>query len=168
PIDLLVNGAGTLTTSPLIDLAVEDWDAVMAVNARGTFLGCKVFARQMIDAGQRASIVNISSISGRRGTAGIAHYCASKFAVIGLTQTAADELGAHKITVNAVCPGHVRTPMLSAVSDGLATPVDEFVNEQLIKVPQEPRDIGEAVVFLAAARNVTGQSLNVDGGWYLA
>ncbi len=160
---LLVNSAGVLSVAPVLELPVEEWDRVMAVNARGVFLCAKAFARHMVDNGG-GSIVNVASIAGKAGDPTLAHYSASKFAVIGFTQALAKELAAHGVRVNAVCPGAVRTPMLEQLADRWQTSVDALVREQLIKAPQDPRDIGAAVVFLASMPSITGQAINVDGG----
>jgi meso-butanediol dehydrogenase / (S,S)-butanediol dehydrogenase / diacetyl reductase len=164
PIDILVNVAGVLTISPVVDLPVEDWDRVMAVNARGTFLVTKATLPGMIAAGSGA-IINISSAAGKDGAATAAHYSASKFAVIGFTQALAKEVAEHGIRVNAVCPGVVRTAMIADAAAAWDVPADQLVNDwQLIKRAQEAREIGAAVVFLAVMSSMTGQSINVDGG----
>jgi meso-butanediol dehydrogenase / (S,S)-butanediol dehydrogenase / diacetyl reductase len=163
-IDILANVAGVLTISPVIDLPVQDWDRVMAVNARGVFLVSRAALPSMIGSGGGA-IVNISSAAGKDGVAGAAHYSASKFAVIGFTQSLAKEVAEFGIRVNAVCPGVVRTPMIDDVAAAWKTSADAMVAQwQLIKHPQDAREIGAAVVFLALMPSMTGQSINVDGG----
>ncbi len=164
PIDILVNVAGVLSISPVVDLPVEDWDRIMGVNARGTFLVTKAVLPRMIAAGSGA-IINISSAAGKDGVATAAHYSASKFAVIGFTQSLAKEVAEHGIRVNAVCPGVVRTPMIADVAAAWAIPAEQMVNDwQLIKRAQDAREIGAAVVFLVVMTSMTGQSINVDGG----
>jgi meso-butanediol dehydrogenase/(S,S)-butanediol dehydrogenase/diacetyl reductase len=163
-IDILANVAGVLTISPVIDLPVQDWDRVMGVNARGVFLMCRAALPGMIDSGGGA-IINISSAAGKDGVAMAAHYSASKFAVIGFTQSLAKEVAEFGIRVNAVCPGVVRTPMIDDVATAWKTSVDAMVTQwQLIKRTQDAREIGAAVVFLALMPSMTGQSINVDGG----
>jgi meso-butanediol dehydrogenase / (S,S)-butanediol dehydrogenase / diacetyl reductase len=167
-VNLLVNNAGMLTTAPVIELPVEDWDRVMEVNARGVFLCSQAAVRHMVSRGT-GNIVNISSISGRRGDPGLSHYSASKFAVIGFSQALAGEVAEHGIRVNAVCPGLVDTSVLRNWTAAHATTPQETAGVyQLIKRPQTAREIGRAVVFLASMPSITGQALNVDGGTILS
>jgi meso-butanediol dehydrogenase/(S,S)-butanediol dehydrogenase/diacetyl reductase len=163
-IDILANVAGVLSISSVLDLPAAEWDRIMGVNARGTFLVSKAALPGMIAAGSGA-IVNISSAAGKDGVATGAHYSASKFAVIGFTQSLAKEVAEFGIRVNAVCPGVVRTPMIADVATAWQTSADDMVSEyQLIKRAQEAREIGAAVVFLVVMTSMTGQSINVDGG----
>jgi meso-butanediol dehydrogenase/(S,S)-butanediol dehydrogenase/diacetyl reductase len=163
-IDILANVAGVLSISSVTELPAAEWDRIMGVNARGTFLVAKATLPGMIAAGSGA-IVNISSAAGKDGVAGGAHYSSSKFAVIGFTQSLAKEVAEFGIRVNAVCPGVVRTQMIADVAAAWQTSAEAMVNDwQLIKRPQEAREIGAAVVFLAVMTSMTGQSINVDGG----
>jgi len=163
-IDILANVAGVLTIATVADLAVRDWDHVMSVNARGVFLMSRAVLPGMIEAGVGA-IVNISSAAGKDGVAGSAHYSSSKFAVIGFTQSLAKEVAEFGIRVNAVCPGVVPTQMIADVGAAWQMTTEQMVNDwQLIKRPQQAREIGAAVVFLAIMTSMTGQSINVDGG----
>jgi meso-butanediol dehydrogenase/(S,S)-butanediol dehydrogenase/diacetyl reductase len=163
-LDILANVAGVLSISAVVDLAASEWDRIMAVNARGTFLVCKAALPGMIAAGSGA-IINISSAAGKDGVATGAHYSASKFAVIGFTQSLAKEVAEHGIRVNAVCPGVVLTPMIEDVAASWQTSAQAMVSQwQLIKRAQDAREIGAAVVFLAVMTSMTGQSINVDGG----
>ena len=163
-VDVLANVAGVLSLAPVSDLSVEEWDRIMAVNARGVFLVSRGALSGMIDAGGGA-IVSVSSISGKIGEPTLAHYSASKFAVIGFTQSLAMEVAEFGIRVNAVCPGVVRTPMIDDVSAAWGQSPEQIASDlQLIKRPQHPREIGAAVVFLAAMPSITGQAVNVDGG----
>ena len=163
-IDILANVAGVITLAPVTDLAVRDWDHVMNVNARGTFLVSQAVLPVMMEAGAGA-IINISSAAGKDGTAGGAHYSASKFAVIGFTQSLAKEVAQFGIRVNAVCPGVVPTQMIAEVGAAWQLSTEQMVRDwQLIKRPQDAREIGTAVVFLAIMTSMTGQSINVDGG----
>jgi meso-butanediol dehydrogenase/(S,S)-butanediol dehydrogenase/diacetyl reductase len=163
-VSVLVNNAGVLSVAPVLELAVEEWDRVMAVNARGVFLCSKSFASHMVDNGG-GSIISMASIAGKRGDPTLAHYSASKFAVVGFTQSLAMELAEHGVRVNAICPGAVATPMLEGLAQHWHTSVKALTQDgQLIKVPQDASEIGAAVVFLATMPSITGQSINVDGG----
>ena len=162
--DLLVNNAGVLTTANVTDLSLQAWERVLRVNLTGVFLTSKAFARTLLDAGIAGSIVNIASIAARRGDPGLAHYAASKFGVIGFTQSLAMELAEHDITVNAVCPGVVETPMLTNLSAGSGRSAVDYTAQQLVKRPQRPDEIAQAIAFLHRCRSVTGQAINVDGG----
>ncbi len=163
-IDILANVAGVLSISQVADLPVREWDRIFAVNARGTFLVAKATLPGMIAAGKGA-IVNISSAAGKDGVAGGAHYSSSKFAVVGFTQSLAKEVAQFGVRVNAVCPGVVKTQMIADVAAAWATSAEAMVNDwQLIKRPQEAREIGASVVFLTLMTSMTGQSINVDGG----
>jgi meso-butanediol dehydrogenase/(S,S)-butanediol dehydrogenase/diacetyl reductase len=169
-IDILVNNAGVVTNANVVDLSEDQWDLVMNVNAKGVFLCCKAVAPHMIR-NRSGKIVNISSESGKTGEKGLAHYCASKFAVIGFTQSLALELAPYNITVNAVCPGMVYTKMweyLTKVEDAKTPSEEKFAQDvkQLMPLgrPQTPEDIANAVLFLCTSDNITGESINVTGG----
>jgi len=170
---IMVNNAGIIIAAPVLAMEESQWDAVMNVNLKGTFLCCKAVAAHMID--QRLGrIINISSIAGKRGHGGVSAYGASKAGVISLTQCLAEELGPFNITVNAVCPGFLQTSMWSGCLSPAAAAVmgveleqafDEFVRRgTVLGRPQSPEDIGDGVVFLCKADNVTGIALNIAGG----
>jgi NAD(P)-dependent dehydrogenase (short-subunit alcohol dehydrogenase family) len=173
-IDVLVNNAGVTRRAEIMDLTEEDWDRIHRVNAKGVFFCLQRAAREMIPR-RSGRIINIASIAGK-GYAGTSNaiYAASKGAVISLTKTAAQQLGPHNINVNAVCPGIVRTAMWREINRVIAekegSSPDEIERVKLETVPirraNEPEDIAAMVVFLASpsARNVSGQSFNVDGG----
>ena len=172
-IDILVNNAGVISVAAVVTMSEEAWDRVLDVNLKGTFLCCKAVAPHMME--RRAGrIVNLSSQAGKRGEAGAAHYCASKFGVIGFTQAFAREMGPFNVTVNAVCPGEVdsamwREHLLPAMAAGQgATPEEawqRWVRERVpLGRPQTVEDIGQAVAFLCRADNITGEALNVTGG----
>ena len=163
-IDLLVNNAGVLAVCAVVDMPLSEWHRVMAVNATGTFLVSRAVVRRMVEAGCGGSVVSIASIAGKRGDPGLAHYSASKFAVVGFTQALAREVAKHGIRVNAICPGVVETPMIADLADQSGTPVSTWLERQAIPRAQTAADIAWAVACLHGARSVTGQSLNVDGG----
>jgi meso-butanediol dehydrogenase/(S,S)-butanediol dehydrogenase/diacetyl reductase len=169
-VDILVNNAGVVTRANVVDLSEDQWDLVMDVNAKGVFLCCKAVVPHMIR-NRSGKIVNISSESGKSGEKGLAHYCASKFAVIGFTQSLALELAPYSINVNAVCPGMVYTRMWEYLTEFEDTKMPlEGAFEQLVReiVPlgrsQTPEDVADAVLFLCLSDNITGESINVSGG----
>jgi meso-butanediol dehydrogenase/(S,S)-butanediol dehydrogenase/diacetyl reductase len=173
-VDILVNNAGVVSVRPVIAMEEEEWDRVLGVNLKGTFLCSKAVAPHMMER-RTGRIINMSSMTGKRGWPAISHYCASKFAIIGFTQSLAHEMGPSNVTVNAVCPGEVKTamwtehlnPLLAAGGYG-ATPEEAWEGwlkrEVPLGRPQTAEDIGEAVVFLCRADNITGEALNVTGG----
>jgi meso-butanediol dehydrogenase/(S,S)-butanediol dehydrogenase/diacetyl reductase len=172
-LDILVNNAGVIVAGPLETLTEAQWDRLMAVNVKGVYL-CTRAALPHLRAAGDAAIVNVASISGKTGRAFTAAYAATKFAVIGLTQALAQELGPDNVRVNAVCPGLLRTSMwLDVVGPARAASLgvppeqafDTFVKRNTpLGREQTPADIGEAVVYLCKAPNVTGIALNVAGG----
>jgi meso-butanediol dehydrogenase/(S,S)-butanediol dehydrogenase/diacetyl reductase len=172
-IDILVNNAGIIAIGPVSDFAEEAWDRVMAVNSKGPFLCAKACIPHLTKRSE-GSIVNIASVAGKTGHGGISAYCASKFAVVGFTQSLAEELGPLNIRVNAVCPGYLRTAMWTDVLDPVIgvqygvnreAAFDEYIaRNTFLKREQTPADIGEAVVYLCRAENVTGETINVAGG----
>ncbi len=172
-IDILVNNAGILAVTPAIEISEQEWDRVLAVNLKGPFLCSKHVARAMIKR-KKGNIVNIASESGKKGEPFLAHYCASKFGVIGLTQVFAKELGSHNIHVNAVCPGCIETDMFTAVDEGygkyLGKTPEQIHQEFVAQVPLArmgtPNDVGAVVAFLASrdADYIHGQAINICGG----
>lgn len=183
-LDIWCNNAGVSSMKPFPDLTEEDWDFNMNVNAKGVFLCSQAAARAMssraVKSGGaiRGKIVNIASMAGKRGNAPfLAHYVASKFAVVGLTQAMAAELAARAITVNAVCPGYVRTAMqereLAWEADLRGVAIEEVKRLYVADTPlarlQTPEDVAGVVVFLssAAADFVTGEAINVNGGSWM-
>jgi NAD(P)-dependent dehydrogenase (short-subunit alcohol dehydrogenase family) len=171
-LDIMVNNAGTFTgLATIIDQTEEDYDQTMAVNAKGTFLGCKYAIRQMMtqpprDNGARGSIINISSVGGQSGLHLEPAYCASKAAVLGLTRQLATDFGPQAIRTNAILPGIVQT----AMSRGALS--DEGTVSFLKQYNTFPRfgtgdDVAEAASFLAsdAAGYINGATLTVDGGF---
>jgi acetoacetyl-CoA reductase/3-oxoacyl-[acyl-carrier protein] reductase len=163
--DLLVNNAGITRDRSLARMSDAEWAAVLAVNLTGAFNMIRAVVPAMTAHG-RGRIVNITSINGLRGKFGQANYAAAKAGLIGLTKTAARELGRKGITVNAVAPGMVMTEMARALPpEVLARAKDEAVLPDLA----EPQDVSDAVLFLLsdAARAITGEVLRVDAGQYI-
>ena len=173
-IDIVVNNAGVTRSADIMDLTEEDWDRIHRVNAKGVFFCLQRVAREMIPR-RGGRIINIASIAGKgfRATSNAA-YAASKGAVISLTYTASQQLAKHNINVNAICPGVTLTPLVSAMlqqraKDTGADIADEeakFVKDIPLRRANGPEDIAAMAVFLASpgARNITGQTYNVDGG----
>jgi NAD(P)-dependent dehydrogenase (short-subunit alcohol dehydrogenase family) len=172
--DILCANAGVSTMRKVVDLTDEDWDFNFNVNARGVFLTNQAAVRHFLSAKTRGVIVNTASLAAKWGAPWLAHYSASKFAVMGFTQALAREVAADGIRVNCVCPGFVRTSMQErevaweAEIRGMkaASVIDEYVGQTPLGRLQEPEDVAAAVVFLASDLSgfVTGESLNVTGG----
>jgi meso-butanediol dehydrogenase/(S,S)-butanediol dehydrogenase/diacetyl reductase len=173
-VDVLVNNAGLVKAGALASYDEEDWDRLFALNVKGVFLASRAAIPVLQQRGGGA-IVNIASIAGKKGYAGLGAYSASKFAVIGLTQSLAQELGGAGIRVNAICPGLLATAMWIdhlSVGVGLALgkqpgreAFEEFVKQNTpLAREQTPADIAEAALYLVRADNVTGVALNVAGG----
>jgi NAD(P)-dependent dehydrogenase (short-subunit alcohol dehydrogenase family) len=169
PPAVLVNCAAVLTRAPFLELSDADWDTVMAVNLRGTFLTCQIVARAMLRAGVRGRIVNISSNSQVMATPRAAHYAATKGGIFALTRTMAFELAPHGITANVICPGPVLTDMNR---EAFADPTYRARREQTIPVGRlgQPEDVAGAVALLVddASDFITGATLFVDGGQTLS
>lgn len=171
--DILIGNAGVSTMAHALEITDAEWDLNLDVNARGIFLTNQIAARHFVAQG-RGCIVNTASVGGKGGAPFLAHYCASKFAVIGWTQSLALELAPKGIRVNAVCPGYTSTGMQSreviweARLRGI-TP-EEMMAQYTTLAPLgrngQPEDVADVVTFLCSdqARFMTGQSLNVDGG----
>ncbi|MDF1545049.1 MAG: 3-oxoacyl-[acyl-carrier-protein] reductase [bacterium] len=160
--DILVNNAGITRDTLMIRMDEKDWDLVLDINLKGAFLATKLAARIMMK--QRSGrIVNISSVVGLTGNAGQTNYSASKAGLIGFTRSAAKELAARGITVNAVAPGFIQTEMTEALSDAAK---ESFLQNIPLKRPGTPLDVARAVLFFASenAEYITGQVVAVDGG----
>ena len=174
-IDILVNNAGVTRTSNIMDLTEKDWDWIHNVNAKGTFFCLQIAADQMIKQNKGGRIINMASVGGK-GFVDVSNaiYAASKCAVISLTKTAAQELAKYEITVNSICPGITYTNILSDIVKKRASEQNKteeeimkhYVRDIPLKRPNNPEDIASMVVFLSSegARNISGQSYNVDGG----
>ncbi len=163
-IDVVVNNAGIFPFMPIEQMTEEQWDKVLDINLKGTFLVAQK-AAGFLPAGGR--IVNVSSIASVIGFAAMTHYCASKSGVNGLTRALALELAPKQIAVNAVAPGATATPGASVAQ------TDEVLQQTIQQIPLArqgtPQDIANAVVFLASEQSsyITGQVMVVDGGWTL-
>ena len=173
-LDTVVANAGISTMRRVVDLGIEEWDRNMAVNAKGVFLTDREAVRHFLASGTRGAIVNTASLAAKQGAPLLAHYCASKFAVLGFTQALAREVAGHGIRVNCVCPGFVRTAMqereLVWEASLRGTTVEQVRDEYVALTPlgrlEEPEDVADVVCFLASdrARFLTGEAINVTGG----
>jgi NAD(P)-dependent dehydrogenase (short-subunit alcohol dehydrogenase family) len=174
-IDILVNNAALTQHGRFLEVTEATWDRLHRVNAKGAFFCAQRVARQMAAQGRGGRIINIASIAGK-GYAQTSNpaYAASKGAVIATTYIAAHQLAEYDITVNAICPGVVLTPLLEGMlaerAEQTGLPVDALKARMCDPIPigraNQPEDIAAMVVFLASpgARNITGQTINVDGG----
>ena len=173
-IDVLVNNAGVGQIKPLAEITRKDWDFVFDVNVKGLFFVLQAVAGQMVKQGRGGKIVNLASQAGRRGEALVAHYCASKAAVISITQSAAMALAPNRINVNAMAPGVMDTPFWVEVDKQFAAiqglPIGEPKRRAVASIPWgrigRPDDVAGLATFLASddSEYVTGQTINVDGG----
>ena len=179
-IDILVNNAGTKAGKdrvPVVDLTEEDWDRVQQVNVKGVFLCSQAVARHLIAQGTGGKIINMSSVTGKRGSARFAAYSASKFAVIGFTQSLACELAPYQVNVNAICPGLVETERFEHLAsvlmpDNLSADekLSEYARRSEAAVPigrlAEGADVAKMAAFLASdeAAYLSGVSITVSGG----
>ncbi len=168
---VLVNNAGRVIISPFLEITEKEWDTIMTLDLKTVFFAIQFAVKHMQAGGH---IVNLSSISGRSGRSDQAHYAAAKCAVISLTQSAALAFAAQGITVNAVCPGVVDTPMTTGIhqirASALGITPEESLARMVAKIPlgrlEKTDDVANAVSFLCSpdASYITGQSLNVCGG----
>jgi 3-oxoacyl-[acyl-carrier protein] reductase len=164
-IDHLVNNAGITRDNLLIRMKEEEWDAVIAVNLKGIYNFAKAAVRSMI-AARSGRIVNISSVVGFMGNAGQSNYSASKAAVVGFTKSLAREVSSRGITVNAVAPGYIATPMTAGLPETVKTAFLEVIP---LRRFGEAAEVARAVRFLCSddAAYITGQVLHVNGGLYM-
>lgn len=173
-LDILVNNAGILRTAPFLETSAATWRETLSVNLDGAFHFCQAVLPQMV-ARRRGTIVNMSSWTGKKGVPNHSAYSASKFAIIGLTQSIAGEMAAHGIRVNAVCPGIiVETQMRTEAEDlnrrqGLPD-VEARAKSIPLRRPGHPQDIARVVAFLASdeADYMTGQAVNITGGLWMS
>ena len=177
PADILVNNAGASSSAPLARTALDEWRRLMDVNATGTFLCTKVFLPGMLERGW-GRIVNVASVAGLTAGKYVAAYAASKHAQVGLTRAVAAEVADRGVTVNAVCPGYVDTPMTRAsvarIRERTGRTEEEALAALKAQNPQgrliDPGEVAHAVLALCAedARGINGQTLVIDGGHLLA
>jgi NAD(P)-dependent dehydrogenase (short-subunit alcohol dehydrogenase family) len=173
-LDIFAANAGVSTMRRAVDLTDDEWAFNMDVNARGIFLSNQIACRYFLREKRAGAIVNTASLAGKVGAPLLAHYSASKFAVLGWTQALAREMASHNVRVNAVCPGFVRTSMQEReiLWEGeLRGMTPEAVRAEYVALTpmgriEEPEDVADVVLFLAsdAARFMTGQGINVTGG----
>jgi len=171
---ILCANAGVSTMNLVADLTDEEWDLNFDVNARGVFLTNQTAVRHFLKTGTKGIIVNTASLAAKWGAPWLAHYSASKFAVMGFTQALAREMAPHGIRVNCVCPGFVKTGMQSREVEWEAklrgmTPqavIDEYIAQTPLGRLEAPEDVAKAVLFLCSDLSgfITGESLNVTGG----
>ncbi|KAF8176076.1 hypothetical protein BJ912DRAFT_884702 [Pholiota molesta] len=169
-IDVMVSNAGINFACPLTELPISEWDRTFSINTRGMFLCYRHAAKQMIKQGRGGRIIGATSSAGKQGIANLGHYSASKFAVRGLTQAAAQEWGPHKITVNCYAPSTVETPMIDNFINQVGIPKDAFYAGQsqatAVGYHGQPEYIASLASFFASegSHHITGQSINIDGG----
>ena len=173
-LDVMVANAGIAQVAPLLEVTPEQFDQLMAVNLRGVFLCYTAAARQMIRQGGGGKIIGAASIAAHKGFAMLGHYSASKWAVRGLTQAAAQEWAEHGITVNAYCPGIVGTAMWDLIDEKLGEYLGNQKGETIQQYSQlialgrveTPEDVASFVSYLASEDSdyMTGQSVMIDGG----
>jgi 3-oxoacyl-[acyl-carrier protein] reductase len=164
-VDILVNNAGITKDGLLVRMNENDWNMVLNINLKGAFTCTRLAAKIMMK--QRyGRIVNIASVVGVSGNPGQANYSASKAGLIGLTKTAAKELAARNVTVNAVAPGFIETDMTAALSEKART---AMLDQVPMRRGGQPEDVAAAVKFLASddAAYITGQVIHVNGGMYM-
>ena len=164
-IDILVNNAGITKDSLILRMSEDAWDRVLSINLKGAFLCLKAASRYMLKQ-RKGTIINLASVVGLMGNPGQANYSASKAGLIGLTKTAARELAAKGITVNAVAPGYIDTEMTRALPESSRAKLEDLIP---LKKLGNVRDVACAILFLASeeASYITGQVLNVNGGMYM-
>jgi NAD(P)-dependent dehydrogenase (short-subunit alcohol dehydrogenase family) len=169
PVEIMVTSAGLDAFASFTDISADEWSRMIAVNLTGTFNCLQAAVPDMIER-QWGRIVTISSSSAQSGARRMAHYVASKGGVIGLTKALALELAPNGITVNTIPPGFIDTPMVRRAEDkGDLADVDLIAKQTPVRRAGTPEDIAAACVFLCSeeAGYITGQALNVNGGWYL-
>lgn len=173
--DTIVNNAGIAVLGPVLGITPEMWERSSKVNIASTIWGIQAAAEKFIELGKPGKIINAGSVTSHEGSVHFGAYAATKHAIKGLTQTAAKELASNRITVNAYCPGMIRTEMWDAINEVTGDPTGEAKKVVLQKISQKiafkefgvPQDVADLVSFLASEKSnyVTGQSYIVDGGF---
>jgi D-sorbitol dehydrogenase (acceptor) len=173
-LDIMVNNAGVGKIIPFLETTEEDWDWIFSINCKGLLFCSQAAARQMIAQGRGGKIINLASQAGRRGESLVLAYCASKAAVISMTQSMALALAEHKINVNGIAPGIVDTPFWDEVDRQFAKllgmeigePKRTFIKSIPLGRIEQPEDVTGTAIFLASSDSdyMTQQTLNVDGG----
>jgi meso-butanediol dehydrogenase/(S,S)-butanediol dehydrogenase/diacetyl reductase len=177
-LDVMFNNAGIIESASYLEITEVGWKRLMDVNGLGVLMGTQEAAKQMIAQGRGGKIINTASIGGKQGYPAFAHYCASKFAVVGLTQAAARAFAGHKITVNCFGPGVVHTALWDQlnrefVEKGITKEPDQAINDFSVDILLGryalPKDVAGVTTFLASADSdyITGQTVMVDGGMVL-
>ena len=172
-LDVMVNNAGVIAVTPVAEMALAEWRHVMGTNTDSVFLGSRAAARAMIAQGQGGVIVNAASGAGRRGVPNLSHYCASKAAIIMLTQALAVELAPHRIRANCYAPGHIETPFWGGIAEGFAARTGQSPEDVIAgfraTVPWgrfgTPADVAATVSWLASddAEYISGQAVAMNG-----
>jgi len=165
-LDIAFNNAGVENkAAPVAEIALDEWDRILDINLRGTFVCMKHELAQMVRQGSGV-IVNTSSGAGVRGVAGGASYAASKHAIIGLTKSAALDYAKQNIRVNAILPGNIETPMMDRFTNGY---IQKAIDLEPVGRLGKPEEIADAVLWMSADLGgfVTGAAISVDGGWSL-
>lgn len=172
--DVLVNNAAVFDMGSVLEAGLDQYDRLFAVNVRAMYALMQTAAQSMVKAARGGSIINLASQAGHRGEALVAHYCATKAAVISYTQSAALALAPHKVRVNAISPGVIDTPMWASVDALFAKFEGKEIGQKKREVGEavplgamgQPRDVARVAVFLASAQSdyITAQTLSVDGG----
>lgn len=173
-VDILMNNAGVIKITPFLEIDEAEWDLLFNVNCKGMLWCAQAAATQMIAQGRGGKIINVASQAGRRGESWVLTYCASKAAVISMTQSMALALAPHKINVNAISPGIVDTPLWIAndkrFAELMSLPEGEPKRQFVASIPlgriEQPEDVAGMAAFLASsdADYITQQTYNVDGG----
>ncbi|RBP41131.1 3-oxoacyl-[acyl-carrier-protein] reductase [Garciella nitratireducens] len=164
-IDILVNNAGITRDNLLLRMKEKEWDEVLNINLKGTFLMTKAVIRKMMK-NKRGKIINISSIVGVTGNAGQSNYAAAKAGIIGFTKSIAREVASRGIQVNAIAPGYIKTEMTDILPESIQK---ELLNKIPVKRIGDPEDIANMVTFLSSdlSNYITGQVIHIDGGMYM-
>ncbi|MDP3991021.1 MAG: 3-oxoacyl-ACP reductase family protein [Candidatus Nealsonbacteria bacterium] len=170
-IDILVNNAGICQFKPFLEMTEKEWDLTLDINLKGYFFCAQAVAKQMVKQ-KSGVIVNIASVAmGQQGIGfpNIAHYCASKGGIVGLTEALAIELAPYNIRVNAVSPGMIETPMISSVKQDKKT-IEAILSRVPLRRVGRPEEVSNLVLFLVSEDSsyITGSTVVVDGGWLAA